>query len=136
MPAPSNKIKVVGLVQKLMLQTNGVDGSTITTELDTPNLTGLGPYVAGITAHSLLEQYSTNFKWKVVFFWSFNGITWSSPVDLFAFSTTGGQVIHTAYTDATKLGLHMRYGLACAPSSGTNREWGTVSVALAFEFRS
>lgn len=30
----------------------------------------------------------------------------------------------------------MRYGLACAPASGTNREWGTVSVVLAFEFRS
>ncbi len=133
--ASSNKIKVVGLVQKLLIQTNGVDGSTIVTELETPSLANLGPYVASITAHTQLEQFSANLKWKVVFFWSFDGITWSAPVDLFAFSTTGGAVIQTAYTDAAKLGLHMRYGIACAPNSGTNREWGTVSVVLAFEYR-
>jgi len=132
----SSKIRIVGLVQKLMIQTNGVDGSTIVTELETPSLTHLGPHTASITAHTQLEQFSTNLKWKVVFFWSFDGITWSAPVDLFAFSTTGGAVIHPAYTDATKLGLHMRYGIACAPNSGTNREWGTVSVVLAYENRS
>ncbi len=133
--ATSNKIRLVGLVQKLLIQTNGLDGATIITELETPALTGMGPYTASITPHTMLEQFSTNLKWKVVFFWSFDGITWSSPVDLFTFSTTGGPVIHSAYADATKLGLHMRYGIACAPNSGTNREWGTVSVVRAYENR-
>lgn len=95
----------------------------------------MGPRLAAITPHTFLDQFSSNFRWKIIFYWSVDGITWSGAVDLFSWSGTGGGVIQTPFIDATKLGLHMRYALACSPSTGTNREWGTVSAVLAFDFK-
>lgn len=134
--AAGTKVQVVPFVFKQFFQTNGVDAASIITEIPLTKVAGWGPHLFGITAHSYLDQFSTNFRWKIVFYWSFDGINWSSAIDLFAWNSTGSGVIHAAYIDATKLGLHMRYAVVCSPATGTNREWGTVSVALAFDFKS
>ena len=135
--AVNGKVQVVGIVLKVSLQTTGVDANTVYTDIVLPKVDGWGPHLVGMTAHTNLEQFTANFKWKLVMMWSFDGITWSAPAtDIFAWSTTAGQAIQTAFTDTTKLGLHIRFALACAPSTGTALERGTVSVALAFEFKS
>jgi hypothetical protein len=69
-------------------------------------------------------------------FWSLDGYAWSSPVDIFGNSSTGGPVINTDFTDKTRLGLHIRFALACSPVTGVAKETGVVTAALVFEFRS
>lgn len=130
------KVRVVPLAYKVLLQTTGTDNTVVFTDVDLPVVENWGPHLVGITAHTNPEQFSTLFRWKLVMYWSMDAISWSSPVDVFAGAGTAGQVIQTAFTDATKFGLHIRFALACYPSSGTNREWGTTTVVLAFEFKS
>ena len=91
----------------------------------------------GITAHTLLEQRSANFQWRIVMYTSFDGINWATAGDIFANSTstaTSG-VVQTEFTDKTKMGQHIRFAAVCSPTTGTARETGVVSVTLMFDFR-
>ena len=105
-------------------------------DISLPQVEGWGPHLAAITAHTMLEQKTANFKWKVLLFWSLDGFVWSPATDLFANSSANGQVIQSDFADKTKLGLHIRFALACSPVTGAAKESGIVTVALAFEFRS
>lgn len=131
------KVVVVPVVLNAFIQTTGVDANVVYTDIDLPKVAGWGPHLGSITGHTNLQQATANFRWKVVMHTSIDGVVWSAPAtDIFAWSNTAGYVIQTAFTDATKLGLHIRFALACSPSTGTARESGVVTVALAFEFRS
>ncbi len=129
------RVRVVPVAHKVLLQTSGVDGSEVVLDLDLPQVEEWGPHLLAITAHTLLEQKTANFQWRVVLYWSIDGITWSTATGLFANSAAAGQVIHPDFNDKTKLGLRIRLGLACSPATGQAREQGVVTVALAFDFR-
>lgn len=125
------------LTHKLFLQTNGTSGAEVLLDIPLAEVDSWGPYVKTLTAHTLLEQKSANFQWRIVMYTSYDGLTWAVAGDIFADSTatTASGVVHADFTDKTKLGCHIRFAASCSPVTGTARETGVVSVTLVFEFR-
>lgn len=137
MPMAADKIQKRELCKKLFLQTNGASGAEVILDIALSEVDGWGPYVQAITPHTLLEQRSPNFQWRLIMYTSYDGITWAVAGDLFANSTatTASGVVQADFTDKTKLGLHIRFAAVCLPTTGTARESGVVSVTLVFDFR-
>lgn len=142
MPMPSsppiaNSVVVVGLTHKLLVQSDGTTGGDVVLDVSLPLVERWGPHIDAITAHTLLEQKSANFQWRVVIYTSLDGVNWAVGGNLFANSTatTAAGVVQADFTDKTKLGLHIRFSIVCSPTTGTARESGVVTVALAFDFR-
>lgn len=136
-PQPESRVVVVPVAERVRLQTKG-DNETVDVvlDIDVPEITHWGPHTLTITPHTRLELKTANFRWKAVFYYSIDGITWStSPESLFAYSNTLGYVIQSDDTDKSKLGLFIRAALACSTVTGTAIESGVVTLALAFEFR-
>lgn len=131
------KVFVAPAFYKMQLQT---DGTTTVTyiDLDLPDIIELGPYLESITAHTSTENKTTNFTWRISFYWSVDGRRWNptTPIDLFSGIAANGDVIQTAYSTTTNFGLKMRFCIAVANASGTAVERAVCSCALAFTFKS
>jgi hypothetical protein len=96
----------------------------------------LGPMFESITAHTYTHIRTTNGRWKVVFWWSYDGNTWNNPQeDVCPEISTLGQAIHNPYTTTSKFGIHMRYGIGVRSSTGSGPESVNVSGTLVFVFR-
>ena len=130
----SNIIEVVQLFYKKQLLT---DGSTSLSYMDIEKdeIASYGPYLAGITLMTSTENRTTNHNYKVVYYWSLDGRQWSSPVDLCSVIGGSGDLIHPEVTDQTKLGLHLRFAIGQANSSGTNPERAVSSAWLVLRFK-
>lgn len=128
---------MVPLTHKLLAQTDGTTTGDVILDIVCAQVEGWGPHVQAITAYTLLEQKSANFQWRVVMYTSLDGINWAVGGNLFANSTatTASGVVQADFTDKTKMGLHIRLSIVCSPATGTARESGVVTVALAFDFR-
>lgn len=127
------KIRLHVFVYKYLLFVKGTTWSYI--DLELPDLEGLGPFIESITPHTLTEGRTTNMEWKIVFYWSIDGRTWSGPVDLFSAVTTDGNAIQTDYTTKTALGIKMRYALAGRSSSADTEEKATITALGAFSYQ-
>ncbi len=129
------KVVLHTVATRLMMQTNGIDATEIVLDLPPGDMAGYGPYLTSITAHVQADARTANFQWKVVSYWSIDGVNWSTASDVFAYVSTGTPSIQAPFTDVAKLGIKMRYALVCKPSSGTAREQAFVTCVLAFEFK-
>jgi hypothetical protein len=126
----SDIVIVQPLAYKLLLQSNGSQTYRFF-ELDLPAIARLGPQLASIRVETLTEGRTSQHQWKVVLFYSLDGKLWSPPVDLTTEVNTDGDVVHAAFTDETKFGLHIRLGLAVRSASGNALDSAVVS-AVAF----
>ncbi len=129
------KVVVHTVATRLLLMTSGIDASEMVFDLPTGDMAAYGPYLSSITGHFQTDARTANFQWKLVSYWSIDGVSWSAAADVFAWVTSSTPTIAPPFTDAAKLGIKMRYALVCKPISGTAREQGQVSCALAFEFK-
>ncbi len=129
------KVRVVGFIQKMQLQT---DGTTTPSYIDIqlPEALEWGPYLDSLQVQTSTENRTAQFTWRVVFWWSIDGRRWNGPVDLFSAVSANQDVIQTAYSTTTNFGLYMRYGIAVANASGTNIERAVCSATLVFTFKS
>lgn len=129
------KVRVQSFVQKMQLQT---DGSTTPSYIDieVPDALEWGPYLESIQVQTATENRTSQFTWRVVFWWSIDGRRWNGPVDLFSAVSANQDVIQTAYSTGTAFGLYMRYGIGLANASGTNIERAVCSATLVFTFKS
>ncbi len=125
-----NIVIVQPLAYKLLLQSDGGQNFRIF-DLDLPAIARLGPQLASIRVETLTETRTAQHEWKVVIFYSLDGKLWSPPADLISVINTNGDVVHPAFTDETKFGLHIRLGLAVRSASGTALD-STVISAVAF----
>lgn len=135
---PSQKVVLLPLFFKKQLQTDGTTTFSYI-DVDLPQALEWGPYLESIQAHTTTENRTTNFSWKVGFFWSMDGRRWnptSTPVDLFSALATNTDTVQTAYTTNTTFGLKMRYVIAVANTGGTNVERAVCGCVLAFTFKS
>lgn len=123
-------VTVVPLVYKHALQSDGQQ-SWRYLDLDLPNITRQGPNLASIQLETLTEGRTAQHEWKVVLFYSLDGKLWSLPVDLVGAISANGDLVHNAFTDTTKFGLHIRLALAVRSASGSNLDSAIVS-AVAF----
>ena len=131
------KVRVVPAAYKFQLATDGATQGVRYVDLELPQVVEWGPYLEQITATTQTESRSPQFKWKVVFWWSVDGREWSSTsLDLFSYVSADGSVIQPAYPTTTQFGPKMRFALAAENVSGTNVESATVTLLLAFQFRS
>jgi len=132
----AQKVLVVPFAENLTLTTSGGGTSYEFFELGhLDHLRFLGPRLLSITAHVKTSARTANARWKVVFYWSVDGDSWSASNDLFTEIAAVGQTIQTPFTDTTKFDLHMRYAIGARASTGTASESVTVGGALALEFR-
>lgn len=129
------KVRVVPVVTQYLLNS---DASTtwIYIDLDLPEVALWGPYLESITAHCDTVNRTPQFQWKIVTYYSTDGVKWSQASDVFAAITANGPSIPAAYTGVQTFGLHLRFALAASNISGTAAEHAFVTCALAFQFRS
>ena len=135
---PGQKILVVPVVMSQQLTTKGDTSNAVDVEIPpeaAAQVRNLGPYLTGITAHTFTYAKTANFGWKCIFQWSFDGVNWSSSVDLFSSVSTAGADIQTAYTTTDNFGLHMRFWMSCRNTSGTAIETGVVGMVFVFAFQ-
>ncbi len=130
------KVRVHTVATKLLLQTTGIDANEVILDLPPGPMAEYGPYLSAVTGHLQTEARTAQFQWKLTCQWSLDGVNWSAAADVFTWVTSSTPTITVPFTDAAKMGLKMRYSLACKPMSGTAREQGMVTLALAFEFKS
>lgn len=135
MTSASTIIEVLELYYKQQVMT---DGTTTPSYIDIPSeeIAGLGPYLAGITLMTCTESRTAQHGYKVVFYWTLDGRQWNGPVDLCASITSSGDVIHTEFTDATKLGIKLRLAISVVNSSGTNVERAVSSAWAVLRYKS
>lgn len=95
-----------------------------------------GTNFESIQVHTATESRTSNFTWRVVFWWSVDGRRWNGPVDLFSAVSANSDVIQTAYSTTTTFGLQMRYGIGLANASGTAIERAVCTASLVFTFKS
>lgn len=135
--SPTGKVIVVPLVHKYLVATDGQSQVWNYIDVPLPEVEDFGPFIMGITAHTRSENMTANVSWKVVFWWSVDGKSWSSPVDLFSaitYSASPVDSIKTEYTTVNTFGLTMKFGLAVQNTTGTASERAVVTCALAFKF--
>lgn len=133
---PSSKLRLKPLLRSTVLITD-VTTNWHYLDISVGEVAARGPFLGQIAVFSLLLSKTTNFEWKIVFWW---GIEMEhlepTPVDLIAASTLGSNVIHTPFTDTTKMGVAMRYAIAYRSNSAGAVERGIVSAVGGFQFRS
>jgi len=136
---PSQKTLVIPFATCLALSTSGGSGGTsyefIELDKELAGTRHFGPWLESITAHTFTHIRTANARWKVVFYWSYDGLTWSASNDLFAEIGTLGQDIQTPYTNTDNFGLHMRYAIGVRAFTGTASESVNVSGSLALTFQ-
>ena len=122
------KVLVVPAFYKMQLQTDGTTTATYI-DLDLPSVTDLGPYLESVTAHTMTENKTANFTWRMVFYWSMDGRQWNpaTPIDLFSGIAANGSVIQTAYTTTTNFGVKLRFAIAVVNASGAAIERAVCS---------
>ena len=132
---PGQKVRILPIFFKKQLQTDGTTTpGYLDLELDEP--LEWGPYLESIQVHTSTESRTSNFTWRVVFWWSIDQRRWNGPTDLFSAVSANQDVIQTAYSTTTNFGMYMRYGVATANASGTAIERAVCSGALVFTFKS
>ena len=129
------KVRVVPMVSQYLLQSNGVDTTEVVVDVPSAAIADWGPHLMSITAHTGTEAKTTNFRWKAYLYWSLDGVVWSSPTELFAWETNAGSKIQNPFTDAAKLGLHIRVALVGSPTNSNAREQALVTLVLVCEFK-
>lgn len=136
MPGPvGRKVVVVRIAENLRISSPGGGTTWTYIPVDVPaGVAEWGPNLEQITAHCKTQARTTSNDWKVVFYWSHDGASWSGPLDLFAAISADGDTIQTPYATASNFGLKMRYAIAVRANAGTSSESATVSCALAFTF--
>lgn len=130
--SPTGKVVVVPLCVKLVLTTDGSNTTWTFLDIPMPEIEDWGPYIMGITAHARGENFTSQFKWTVVFWTCTDGRNFpATPTNLFTPLTATGDSPQTEYTGG--FGLNTKFGLACINASGTAIERGVVTVALAIK---
>lgn len=95
-----------------------------------PILKDVGPLVEDIVVHALGRNFSTNFKYKVIGQYSYDGETWTTfAADLLSEQTTTGAKISSAYSTRTDFGLRIRFKIGVNDTGA--KETGTLSVMIA-----
>jgi hypothetical protein len=137
--AAMQKVMVVPFADGLALSTSGGGTTWEYVELDDAlgHLRSVGPFLETITAHTKTAIRTTNARWKLVFWWSVDGNTWTGPIDLFGELAAVGQAIQTAYTppSPSTLGLQLRFGIGIRAAAGTASESVNVSGSLVLVFK-
>lgn len=134
LPIPQAAIREIDLFRDLFVATDGTT-NWFDHPLDLPELTRLGPYLAGITAVTTSKNDTDYFEWKVSVRWSPDGVQWSTPADLFGALTTGpGFAIQNEFTARTSMGPYMQYALSVKNTSGTDPESALVSCTCYLRF--
>ena len=135
---PAQKTILLPLFYKKLLQTD-VTTNAIYIDVDLPQAADWGPYLESIVAHTQTESATSNFTWKIGFYWSFDGRKWNpatNPVDLFSAITSNDDAIQTPYTTTAQLGMKLRFVIVVASSNAGAVERGICGCALAFNFKS
>ena len=131
----SQIVQVVQLFFKKQITTDGTTTPSYI-DIDSDEIKSLGPYLAGITLMTKTENRTAQHNYKIVFWWSLDGRQWSaSPVDLCTTISGSGDVIHTEFTDATKLGIQIRLAIEVVNGSGGNVERAVSSAWLVLRFK-
>jgi len=134
LPIPQAAIREVNLFADLFIVTDGTT-SWFDRPLDIPELTRMGPYLAGITAVTSSKNNTANFEWKLSTIWSPDGVDWSAPTDLFgALSSGPGVAIQGEFTTRTAMGPYMQYLLSVRNTTGGAAESAFVSCTGYFRF--
>ena len=134
-PTPGQKVVVIPLFFKKQLQTDGTTNTSYL-DLELERATEWGPYLASITAHTATENRTSNFTWRLIYWWSLDGRRWNGSYDLFSSVSSNADTVQTANATTTTFGLRMRYGIAVVNASGTAIERAVCSAVLAFTFQS
>ena len=129
------KVRILPLFFKRQLQTDGTTTPAYM-DLELDEALEWGPYLESIQVHTSTENRTSNFTWRVVFWWSVDQRRWNGPTDLFSAVSANQDVIQTAYTTTTNFGIYMRYGIATSNASGTAVERAVCSGTLVFTFKS
>lgn len=132
---PSQKIAVVPLVQDYVLIANGTGYADI--ELDVPDFLNWGPYIEAVTIHQKTANFAAAgaYNWNVGLSSSFDGKTWSSPVDLLSTGILGaGSTVGAEYTTATSFGQYLKMVLRVKTTPAA-ADRATVSAVAVFRFR-
>jgi hypothetical protein len=96
-----------------------------------PQLKGVGPFVEDLVVHANGRNFSTNFKYKIIGQYSYDGETWTTFAgDLLSEQTTTGAKISSAYSTRTDFGLRIRFKIG-VNDTGAAKETGTLSVTIA-----
>ena len=123
-------------VTKLLLVTDGTTNAR-SQDVAIPGIEDLGAYINSVTVHAQTDDPTTDFRWQVVFWWSYDGRTWSTPVTVgSAMGSSAVPTIQTPYTTATTFGLKMRWGVACWNANAGSMQRGIVSFSMVFELKS
>jgi hypothetical protein len=130
------KVVVIRLVDNVRLSSPGGGTTWTYIPIDNPQIGSWGPTLEQITPYVNTTARTTNNEWKVVFYWSYDGSSWSGPYDLMSAISADGMTIHTPYSTVANFGIKMRFALGVRASTGTSSESVTVSADLAFQFRS
>ena len=135
MSSPSSIVRVVQLMYKKQLISDGTTTYSYM-DVDTDEFEDWGPYLTSIQIHTSTENRTANHKWVVALYWSADGRQWAGPVALHTEATTASDVIQTAYTTNTQLGLHLRLAIGVANTSGSAIERAVASAWAVFTFKS
>ncbi len=134
LPLPQAAVREFDLFADLFIATDGTT-NWFDHPLDLPELTRLGPYLAGVTAVTTSKNDTDYFEWKVTCRWSPDGVQWSAPADLFGSLSSGpGFAIQNEFTTRTAMGPYMQYSLSVKNASGALTESALVSCTCYFRF--
>src|SRR5262245_6972990 len=78
----SAKVMLVQVAAAVRLTSNS-STSWVYIDLDTEELSELGPWLESITCITNTVGATTNHSWKIVQYWSADGRNWNGPTDLF-----------------------------------------------------
>ncbi|MCK6531096.1 hypothetical protein L6R50_27225 [Myxococcota bacterium] len=128
--APNGKSVLIPLLSNFTAATDGT-GTASYSDIEIGDAEGLFAFAESVTAHTLTRGASAQHDWKIVFYYSFDGKSWSSPIDLFPWISAGtGYAIQTANTTTSNFGLRVRFALAVRNSAGTVVNTAIVSCVL------
>lgn len=132
------QVITVVLCEDELYKSDGSNTTWVSDIYDLPQVRTLGPMIKQIRAHYVCEGATANFQARVTTQWSVLGKSWSTPVGEILPGQTGDKagIISTAFTDADKFGLLMRYAIEVKNSSGSAIESGRVTVILEIELKS
>lgn len=135
-PKPNAKVVLIPVATNMPAPSSLTTG-WIYSILDLQDVEDWGPFLEEITAHTNTQGATTYHEWKIVFFTSYDGKEWSSPIDLFtAIAAGSGAAVQTPYTTTSNFARKIRFALASRSSSAGAVQSAVVSCSLAFVFRS
>jgi hypothetical protein len=125
------KVILVELCDERSFTTLG--GGAYANSIVGPVLKDMGPFIEDIVVHANGRNFSTNFKYKILGQYSYDGETWTNfASDVLSEQTTTGTKISSAYSTRTDLGLRIRFKIGVNDTAAA-KETGTLSVTVAIK---